>query len=225
MADQNGVGRNTSNDSTIFITCDDESVQIYPPVYCETFHEHKNWYWAAMIIGFISSLMQIVGLWLHHDIFVERMTWTTDREGKFHRLIWCHVEDFFDYIMRIIEYFLFMFLSGYAPRIMSRQSLRGEHFHDLTKYQYYIASMSVIKSVMLELLQHFLDIPYTNMANWPLFNDGCNLATARLITKPVIFYVLFIAAQIYGVWVFWYCAIELNLDSLTEGSYVTLPGE
>ena len=74
------------------------------------------------------------------------------------------------------------------------------------------AILSVIFSVVLELFQHFLDIPYTNMANWPFFNDGCNLATARSITKPVIFYVLFITAQIYGVWVFWYCAIELKQD-------------
>ena len=219
MVDQNGVGRNTSNFSTIFITCDNESVQIYPPMYCETFHEHKNWYWAAMIIGFISSLMQIVGLWLNHDIFVERMTWKSDREGKFHRLIWCRVEDFYDNIIKRTEK---RFCCGW--KMMTRKRLRGKNFHELTKYQYYSASLSVVKSVMLELLQHFLDIPYTNMANWPLFNDGCNLATARLITKPVIFYVLFIAAQIYGVWVFWYCAIELNLDGLTESRVITVPG-
>ena len=33
-----------------------------------------------------------------------------------------------------------------------------------------------------------------------------------MITKPVMFYVLFIIAQLYGVWVFWYCAIKLKQD-------------
>ena len=60
------------------------------------------------------------------------------------------------------------------------------------------------------------------MANWPFFNDGCNLFTSRSITKPVIFYVLFIIAQLYGVWVFWYCAIELNRD-VVEGANEATP--
>ena len=84
------------------------------------------------------------------------------------------------------------------------------------------AILSVISSVMLELLQHFLDIPYTNMASLSFFDDGCNLATARMITKPVMFYVLFIAAQLYGVWVFWYCANELVRD-IVEGDNDAAP--
>ena len=31
---------------------------------------------------------------MYHDVFVERMTWSSDREGIFNRLIWHHVEDF-----------------------------------------------------------------------------------------------------------------------------------
>ena len=189
---------------------DSTLVQIGPPIHCENFHERKNWYWAAMIIGFISSLLQIVGLCVNHDIFVERMTWPIKREGEFHRSIWRHVENFCDYIVNIIEN---RFCFG--RKMMTRKSLRGKKVHELTNYQYYFAILCVILSVMLELLKHFFDIPYTNMANWPFFNDGCNSATAGLITKPVVFYVLFIAAQIYGVWVFWYCAIELNADSST----------
>ena len=72
------------------------------------------------------------------------------------------------------------------------------------------AMLSVIFSVVLELLQHFLHTPY--MASLSSIDDGCNLAIVRLMTKPVMFYVLFIAAQFYGVWAFWYCAVELERD-------------
>ena len=52
-------------------------------------------YLAAMIIGIISSCLQIIGLLVYHDVFIERMTWSTDREGIFNRLVWHHVEDFY----------------------------------------------------------------------------------------------------------------------------------
>ena len=62
------------NSSVLKIECDGELFQIDPPVFCENFHDHQNWYWAAMIIGFISSILQIVGLIVNYDVFLERMS-------------------------------------------------------------------------------------------------------------------------------------------------------
>ena len=50
--------------------------------------------------------------------------------------------------------------------------------------------------------------------------DGCNLIKARKLKKPIEFYILFMIAEVYGAWAFWYCIVELKKDMKKSDDYV-----
>ena len=72
-------------------------------------------------------------------------------------------------------------------------------------------------SLGLGLLQRVLDLPYLDMSLFRiLLGDGCNLISSRQLTKPPEFYILFLVAEFYGLWAFWYCVYSrVSLRAVT----------
>ena len=56
-------------------------------------------------------------------------TWPTDREGKFHRLIWHHVEEFQDKIVGTVEKKICC-----GHKAMTRKRFRNKNITDLTTH-------------------------------------------------------------------------------------------
>ena len=59
----------------------------------------------------------------------------------------------------------------------------------------------VIAAVALEIVQHLLDVPYLNMGLFVYGEE--DVARQRELTKPVMFYVIFVIGEFCGVLLFW----------------------
>ena len=178
------------------ICCDYECVKLNES--CPGFSDDNAWMWSIFAIASLTDIAQIFIVIWYRRVFYYRMTWTDDNEGFCHRNFITYYEKFVDYI--------------FCQRI-GRLKYRGQNLDDVVKTDRLGLWVCLFFSLALGFTQRLLDLPYLNMSVFRVFlGDGCNYLSTRQLTKPIEFYLLFLLAELYGLWAFWYCVHKLKKD-------------
>ena len=178
---------------------------------CEGFPDDELWIGLVFALSAMTDVGQIVIAICYHKTFFHRLTWTSDNEGFCYRNFTKHFEKCVHWISR---------------GIFGRWQLRGKNFKELIQHGKLKMKLwsCMFVSLALGFLQRLFDLPYVDLGYFhaDFLGNGCNFIDARHLTKPREFYILFLFAEFYGLWVFWYCAKNLKEDIKNTGVDLSL---
>ena len=183
------------------LCCDNECLPINQT--CPGFSNDEIWVGVVFALSVLTDIGQIfIAIW-YHKVFFERLTWSDDNEGFLHQHCFKYIEQFTNWIT-----------CGY----LGRKKFRGKEIQDIIDIDKVGLWFHMFLSLALAFLQRLLDLPYISMSIFKIFlGDGCNFISSRQLTKPLEFYLLFLLAEFYGLWAFWYCVRKLKEDMKKYG--------
>ena len=182
--------------------CDNECLKINET--CPGFADDKKLAVAVFALSTLTDVGQVVIAIWYRKVFFYRLTWGEASEGFCYR-------SFLKYFEQLIHLLTF--------GLIGRWKLRDRRLEDVINTDKLSLWLSMLFSLGINFLQRILDLPYLDMSKAiSIFSgDTCNYISSRQLTKPTEFYILFLLAEFYGLWAFWYCVYKLKGDIEKSG--------